>query len=169
MPDILSAPPALFLRDEEIRRGIELLYFGYRDFTNTSDALLEEHGLGRAHHRALYFIGRQPGLIVSDLLRYLKITKQSLARVLTDIQRENLVSVQVGAVDRRQRQLFLTAEGHALERALFEALKATMQRAYAATGAQAVSGFWQVLMALVDPAEQAAVEALITAPDGQRV
>jgi DNA-binding MarR family transcriptional regulator len=166
MPDVFSAAPALFLREAELRRGIELLYFGYRDFTSGPDALLEAQSLGRAHHRALYFISRQPGLIVSDLLRYLKITKQSLARVLNDLQGRGLLDVRTGARDRRQRQLFLTSEGAALERALFEALRATMQRAYSAAGAQAVGGFWQVLLLLVDPAERAAVEKLVTTEAG---
>jgi DNA-binding MarR family transcriptional regulator len=162
MSDVLSAPPALFLRDAELRRGMELLYFGYRDLTSGPDTLLAAHGFGRAHHRALYFIGRQPGLIVSDLLRHLKITKQSLARVLNELQARGLVATQVGMQDRRQRNLRLTDAGLALERELFEALRATMQRAYSAAGAQAVSGFWQVLLALVDPAERAMVEKLVT-------
>jgi DNA-binding MarR family transcriptional regulator len=162
MPDILSAPPALFLRDAELRRGIELLYFGYRDFTSAPDVILANHGLGRAHHRALYFIGRQPGLIVSELLGYLKITKQSLARVLSDLQTRSLVETQIGAKDRRQRHLRLTDAGTALEQHLFEAARSTMQQAYSAAGAQAVSGFWQVLLALVDPAERASIERLVT-------
>jgi DNA-binding MarR family transcriptional regulator len=162
MSDILSVAPALFLREQEVRRGIELLYFGYRDFTSVPNAILERHDFGRAHHRALYFIGRQPGLIVSELLGYLKITKQSLARVLSDLQDRGLVQAQVGAKDRRQRSLRLTEAGSALELELFEATRSSMQRAYSSAGAQAVSGFWQVLLALVDPPEQASVEKLVT-------
>jgi DNA-binding MarR family transcriptional regulator len=163
MSDILSAPPALFLREAELRRGVELLYFGYRDFTRGPDALLDQHGFGRAHHRALYFIARQPGLIVSDLLGLLKITKQSLARVLSDLQARGLLEVQVGSKDRRQRSLRLTAAGISLEQDLFAVTRASMERAYSAAGAQAVSGFWQVLLALVDPAERTTIEKLVTA------
>jgi hypothetical protein len=72
----------LFLREEEIRTAQDLLFFAYRDFTNAADVILEELGLGRAHHRALHFIGRNPGIAVGDLLGLLRITKQSLARVL---------------------------------------------------------------------------------------
>ncbi len=162
MSDILSVAPALFLREAEVRRGMELLYFGYRDFTSAATAILERHDFGRAHHRALYFIGRQPGLIVTELLSYLKITKQSLARVLSDLQARGLVEAQVGTKDRRQRTLRLTQAGAALELELFEAARSTMQRAYSSVGAQAVSGFWQVLLALVDPLEQASVEKLVT-------
>jgi DNA-binding MarR family transcriptional regulator len=162
MSDILSAPPALFLREAELRRGVELLYFGYRDFTRGPDDVLAQHGFGRAHHRALYFIARQPGLIVSDLLALLKVTKQSLARVLSDLQARGLVEVHIGAKDRRQRSLRLTEAGIALEQALFDVTRAAMQRAYSAAGAQAVSGFWQVLLALVDPAERGQIEKLVT-------
>jgi DNA-binding MarR family transcriptional regulator len=162
MSDILSAPPALFLRDAELRRGIELLYFGYRDFTRGPDELLAQHGFGRAHHRALYFIARQPGLIVSELLGLLKITKQSLARVLNDLQNRDLLEIHIGQKDRRQRSLRLTEAGVALERELFEVTRTAMQQAYSAAGAQAVSGFWQVLLALVNPQERQMVEKLVT-------
>jgi DNA-binding MarR family transcriptional regulator len=150
------------MREAELRRGIELLYFGYRDFTSAPNSILERHNFGRAHHRALYFIGRQPGLIVSELLTYLKITKQSLARVLNDLQVRELVQAHVGVNDRRQRSLRLTEAGAALELELFEATRSAMERAYASAGAQAVSGFWQVLLALVEPTEQASVEKLVT-------
>src|SRR3546814_10296290 len=75
----------LFLREDEIRRGVELLYFGYSHMTRAIDQTLAQQGLGRAHHRALYFISRQPGLTVSELLKLLAITKQSLGRVLNDL------------------------------------------------------------------------------------
>src|SRR6202008_5151054 len=87
--DPKSSPQAganlLFLREEEIRVAQALLFFAYRDFTNAADVILEELGLGRAHHRALHFIGRNPGITVSDLLGILRITKQSLARVLGEL------------------------------------------------------------------------------------
>jgi DNA-binding MarR family transcriptional regulator len=158
----LSASRAspLFLREAEIRRGIELLYFGYGNMIRGADMILGARGLGRAHHRALYFIGRQPGLAVSDLLRLLAITKQSLSRVLADLMAQGLVAQQVGTHDRRQRLLSLTAEGSALETELFEALKERMASAYGQAGQQAVGGFWAVLAGLIPPEDRAIVEEL---------
>src|SRR3954453_15923914 len=72
----------LFLREEDLRQGIELLFFAYRDFTAEADAVLAQLGFGRAHHRVIYFVGRKPGMTVSELLEILKITTQSLSRVL---------------------------------------------------------------------------------------
>jgi DNA-binding MarR family transcriptional regulator len=164
MVDIAAPPSLLFLRDAELRRGIELLYFGYRGFTQGADAVLERVGLGRAHHRALYFIARRPNLSVSELLAYLRITKQSLGRVLSDLQARDLVQVVPGRVDRRQRLLSLTEAGVALERDLFEAVRAPMLAAYSQAGAQAVAGFWQVLGALVAPEQREDLERLLRAP-----
>lgn len=150
-------PTALYLREAEVRRGIELLYFGYSNMIKGADAELTAHGLGRAHHRALYFIARKPGLPVSDLLRLLGITKQSLSRVLGELQSRGLVAQQVGSRDRRQRLLSLTSEGAALEAALFEQLRSAMIGAYETAGQQAVGGFWQVLTGLVPPSDRAMV------------
>ena len=86
----------LYLRKQDLRRGIELMFFAYRDFTGEADNVLAELGLGRAHHRVIYFIGRQPGMTVSDLLSILKITKQSLSRVLSHLVAEGYVH-QAGA------------------------------------------------------------------------
>lgn len=150
----------LFLREAEIRRGVELLYFGYANMVRGADGVLATRGLGRAHHRALYFIARRPGLPVSDLLRLLAITKQSLSRVLSDCQAMGLVAVEVGARDRRQRLLTLTSEGAALEAALFEELRRGMAAAYTAAGQGSVTGFWAVLTGLIPPADRPLVEAL---------
>lgn len=81
----------LFLREEEIRQGIELLFFAYRDFTGEPDAILAKRGFGRAHHRVIYFVGRQPGMTVSELLSILRITKQSLSRVLKQLIDEGYI------------------------------------------------------------------------------
>lgn len=155
-----SRASPLFLREPEIRRGIELLYFGYASMIRGADAILEQRGLGRAHHRALYFIARKPGLAVSDLLRLLAITKQSLSRVLADLMAGGLVAQQVGTLDRRQRLLSLTPAGAELEAKLFEALQDRMADAYAAAGQQAVGGFWAVLAGLIPPEDRAMVEDL---------
>lgn len=158
----LRVTPAspLFLREDEIRRGIELLYFGYTAMVRGADAILEAQGLGRAHHRALYFVARRPGLTVGELIGLLGITKQSLGRVLNDLVARNLVEQAVGTVDRRQRLLTLTSDGAALEQRLFTELERSMARAYGEAGQQAVTGFWAVLMGLVPPDDRAQVEAL---------
>jgi DNA-binding MarR family transcriptional regulator len=148
-----SAASPLFLREPEIRRGVELLYFGYSHMTRSADLELSIQGLGRAHHRALYFIARQPDLTVSELLKLLAITKQSLGRVLNDLATRGLVEQRTGATDRRQRLLRLTAQGAELESRLFEALREKVSSAYAQAGQGAVAGFWQVLEGLI-PAEE---------------
>jgi DNA-binding MarR family transcriptional regulator len=155
-----SRASPLFLRETEIRRGIELLYFGYSNMIRGADTILDARGLGRAHHRALYFIARQPGLAVSDLLRLLAITKQSLSRVLADLVARGLVSQQVGTSDRRQRLLSLTAEGSELEGLLFDALRERMATAYVQAGQQAVGGFWAVLAGLIPAQDRPMVEEL---------
>lgn len=151
---------ALFLREPEIRRGVELLYFGYSHLTRAIDAGLADQGLGRAHHRALYFIARQPDLTVGQLLGLLAITKQSLGRVLTDLGDRGLVETRTGPNDRRQRLLRLTPAGSALEAALFEALRERLSAAYAKAGQEAVGGFWAVLEGLVPADELPRIERL---------
>jgi DNA-binding MarR family transcriptional regulator len=142
----------LFLREEEFRLAQDLLFFAYRDFTRAADEVLEGSELGRAHHRALHFIGRTPGITVSDLLAILGITKQSLSRVLTTLVEEGYVVQAPGRVDRRQRLLSLTAEGQALERRLFERQRDVLMRAYREAGGPAVEGFRRVLRALTGEA-----------------
>lgn len=161
VPNPLSAGASpLFLREAEIRRGVELLYFGYSHLTRSADLILDQHGLGRAHHRALYFIARQPDLTVSDLLALLAITKQSLGRVVTDLLASDLIVTNQGTSDRRQKLLRLTAKGEALELATFEALRAKLSLAYGQAGQAAVTGFWQVLEGLIPADELARVIAL---------
>lgn len=156
----MAAPiPAspLFLREPEIRRGIELLYFGYANLTRSIDAGLAKQGLGRAHHRALYFIARQPDLTVSALLAILGITKQSLGRVLGELADRGLVETRTGERDRRQRLLRLTPAGAALEAELFDALREKMSTAYSSAGQGAVGGFWAVLEGLMPESERKSV------------
>ena len=159
-PDRLSRPPAgwpasseslLFLTDEQLRRGIEAMFFAYRGFTADPDRILEEQGLGRAHHRALHFIQRGPGMTVSRLMMVLGVTKQSLNRVLRQLVEGGLVESRVGGGDRRERNLFLTDAGAALEARLSDAQRARMRRAFRAAGPEAVAGFRQVLEAMMDP------------------
>ncbi|MGY4398857.1 DNA-binding MarR family transcriptional regulator [Sphingomonas sp. UYAg733] len=154
-----SASP-LFLREPEIRRGVELLYFGNSHLTRAIDRGLAAQGLGRAHHRALYFVARQPDMTVSHLLALLAITKQSLGRVLNELTDRGLIEVRPGERDRRQRLLRLTADGAALENELFEALRERLSAAYASAGQAAVGGFWAVLEGLIPAEERPRVESL---------
>ena len=156
---IAQASP-LFLREAELRRGIELLYFGYTNMVRGADDVLKQYGLGRAKHRALFLIARRPDMPVSDLLTLLGITKQSLSRVLGDLQERGHVDQTGGARDRRQRLLRLTASGSALEAELFEELREGMVRAYSAAGQGSVTGFWTVLAGLIPPQHRERLEAL---------
>jgi DNA-binding MarR family transcriptional regulator len=149
-----------FLREDEIRRGVELLYFGYSHLTGSIDAHLATLGLGRAHHRTLYFIARQPGLTVSELLKLLNITKQSLGRVVNELLARALIENKTGTVDRRQRLLSLTVAGASLEAELFEKLRTQLSSAYQGAGSDAVTGFWHVLEGLVPADQRAMVFAL---------
>ena len=140
----------LFLTDEQLRKGIEAMFFAYRGFTADPDRILENHEYGRAHHRALHFINRTHGTTVNNLLSILGVTKQSLNRVLRSLIEDGLVESRVGRTDRRERNLYLTPKGEALERALSEAQRERMRAAYRAAGPQAVAGFRQVLEAMMD-------------------
>jgi DNA-binding MarR family transcriptional regulator len=140
----------LFLREEEMRIAQELLFFAYRDFTNAADVILEELGLGRAHHRALHYIGRNPGITVTDLLAILAITKQSLARVLSALVAQGYVAQATGRSDRRQRLLSLTVSGQALERRLFERQRERLALAYRDAGGPAVEGFRRVMRGIMN-------------------
>ena len=157
-----SASP-LFLREAEIRRGAELLFFGYSHLYRGTDQCLAKQGLGRAHHRALYFVAREPDLTISALLRTLGITKQSLGRVLSELTDRGLVETKIGREDRRQRLLRLTPAGAALEAELFDALRERLSGAYGQAGQEAVTGFWRVLEALIPPEERARVANLAEA------
>ena len=140
----------LFLTDDQLRRGIEAMFFAYRAFTADPDLILADLDYGRAHHRAIHFINREPGLTVTALLDVLGVTKQSLNRVLRTLIEDGLVESRIGRRDRRERQLYLTEPGAVLERRLTEAQRARMRAAYRAAGPQAVAGFRQVLEAMMD-------------------
>jgi DNA-binding MarR family transcriptional regulator len=153
MVDLKSGADPLFLREENLSQGVDLLFFAWRDFTRRLDPILAEAGIGRAHHRALHFIARNPGIIVSDLQDLLGITKQSLARVLKQLIEDGLVEQTPGAVDRRQRRLNLTAAGKALEGQLSRIQREQLAAAYRRAGADAVEGFRNVLAGLRDASE----------------
>jgi len=154
----------LYLTDEQLRKGIEAMYFAYRGFTQDPDKILENYDYGRAHHRALHFINRSSGTTVNNLLAVLGVTKQSLNRVLRKLIEDGLVDSRVGQRDRRERHLSLTEKGVELERKLSDAQRARMRSAYRAAGPQAVAGFRQVLEAMMDDSIR---EHYLTLRDGR--
>jgi DNA-binding MarR family transcriptional regulator len=150
MTDIKPVVNPLFLRDEELRQGIELVFYAYRDFTAEPDSILSRYKFGRAHHRVIYFVGRNPGITVSELLDILRITKQSLSRVLSQLVREGFITQQPGPRDRRQRLLELTPAGNELERQLSHSQRERIARAYREAGAEAVEGYRKVILGMIN-------------------
>ena len=140
----------LFLTDEQLRKAIEAMFFAYRGFTADPDRILADMAYGRAHHRALHFISRAPGTTVNNLLNILGVTKQSLNRVLRTLIHDGLVESRIGKTDKRERHLHLTEKGTELERTLSDAQRERMRAAYREAGPEAVSGFRQVLEAMMD-------------------
>ena len=134
--------------DGELRQAMELLFFAYRDFTGEADTLLTDYGFGRAHHRVIYFVGSHPGMTVSELLGILKITKQSLSRVLSQLISEGFILQRTD--DTGRRRLYLTAQGGDLERRLTERQSRWIAAAYREAGAQAVEGFRAVLRGIIN-------------------
>ncbi|MFD0859440.1 MarR family winged helix-turn-helix transcriptional regulator [Roseovarius aquimarinus] len=151
MAEAQGGEALLFLTDEQLQQGIEAMFFAYQGFTADPDRILGTMAYGRAHHRAIHFIARKPGTTVTNLLGILGVTKQSLNRVLRTLVEDGLVASRVGKSDKRERNLYLTAEGAALERKLSDAQRARMRAAYRAAGPGAVAGFRQVLEAMMDP------------------
>ena len=126
------------------------MFFAYRDITGEADAILSEQDMGRAHHRVIYFVGRNPDIMVSDLLNILNITKQSLSRVLSRLVDDGYIRSTPGPVDKRQRLLSLTDKGVALERELTRVQMARFSRAYKQAGVDSVDGFLRVLSHMTD-------------------
>ena len=155
-----SSEGLLFLTDDQLRKGIEAMFFAYRGFTADPDRILENYAYGRAHHRAVHFINRSPGTTVNNLLDILGVTKQSLNRVLRALVADELVESRVGTEDKRERHLFLTPKGKELEQELSEAQRRRMRAAFRAAGPDAVQGFRSVLEQMMDPAQRRLFEQL---------
>jgi DNA-binding MarR family transcriptional regulator len=149
--------------DQEIIELIELLFFAYRDFVSDPDRLLAAYSFGRAHHRVLHFVGRNPGIRVQELLDILRITKQSLGRVLRELIDKGFVYQLEGEDDRRQRLLFLTADGAGLHASLMAPQIARIRQALAEAGEPEDGQYRRVLGKLVDQAARDKVGRL-TAP-----
>jgi DNA-binding MarR family transcriptional regulator len=140
---------------------VELLFFAYRDFTGDPDAVLAQYGFGRAHHRVLHFVHRNPGLRVANLLEILKITKQSLARVLKQLIGEGYIAQRAGAEDRRERLLYATLKGSRLAERLTALQVERVEAALAAAGPDAEAATKRFLLAMISNDDRAQVEALV--------
>jgi DNA-binding MarR family transcriptional regulator len=153
----LASP--LYLRDEELKQGADLLCAAYSQLFTGEEGVLAVAGLGRAHRRALLVIARNPGITISGLLRHLRVTKQSANRVLNDLFAAELVERRPATQDRRMRQLHATAKGCALEAVLWETQRPRLVRAFREAGPEAVLGFQRVLNALVGSEPKSRKEA----------
>lgn len=147
---------------------VELLFFAYRDFTGGPDAVLEEYGFGRAHHRVLHFVHRNPGLRVADLLDILKITKQSLARVLKQLIDQGFIMQRAGNDDRRERRLFVTTRGSRLAEKLTVLQTQHLAAALAKAGPGAAEFARRFLFAMITESDRPRVEALVKLGSGTR-
>ncbi len=154
MADVKTGTNPLFLREEELRQSIELLFFAYRDFTDGPDQILKDYNFGRAHHRVIHFVGRNPGITVSELLEILRITKQSLSRVLNALIERDFVKQEAGVSDRRQRLLYLTDDGKALERKISNVQQQQVAKAFREAGGEAVAGYRKVLEGLINETDR---------------
>lgn len=160
MRDRTPIATALTHKDGVDLEIIELLFFAYRDFTADADKILEEYGFGRAHHRVLYFVNRKPGMTVAELLDVLKITKQSLARVLKQLIDSDHVLQVPGPRDRRQRELYPTAKGRDLALALATPQSRRIARAVKESGISERAVIERFLRAMVNPDQRIQVEGL---------
>lgn len=140
---------------------IELLFFAYRDFVSDPDAALADLGFGRAHHRILHFVTRNPGIRVADLLDILKITKQSLGRVLKQLIDSGFLEQLPGPIDRRQRLLYATASGKDLAQSLINLQTERIDRALGELRPHDAACVEAFLRGMIDPIERARVQALI--------
>ncbi|MBM6592754.1 MarR family transcriptional regulator [Microvirga sp. BT291] len=151
--DILAEVPAYDL--------IELFFFAYRDFVSDPDRILDEFGFGRAHHRVLHFVDRQPGLTIAELLDILRITKQSLNRVLKELIEKDFVTSSTGTSDRRQRHLQTTPIGHELAIRLSKLQTRRIMKALGGLEPDAKEVISNYLLRLIDPDDRAHVERLV--------
>ena len=151
--DVLAEVPAYDL--------IELFFFAYRDFVSDPDRILAEYGFGRAHHRVLHFVDRQPGLTIAELLDILRITKQSLNRVLKELIETGFIESRTGTADRRQRLLYATAKGHDLALKLANLQTRRIMRALASLDGDAKAIASRYLLAMIDADDRDHVERIV--------
>jgi DNA-binding MarR family transcriptional regulator len=154
-------PEREVLSEKETLALIELMFFAYRDFVSDPDEILSQFGFGRAHHRVLHFVGRDPGMTVQQLLDILQITKQSLGRVLKELIDKGYVFQKEGESDRRQRLLHLTEAGEELRQRLMGPQMSRIRRAVAQPESHAAELYRKVLYHMVSPANRDAVRGWI--------
>jgi DNA-binding MarR family transcriptional regulator len=147
-----NTDPAVAMPDEALFSAIELFHFAFRAFTARPDEILAELGLGRVHHRVLYFVGRSPGLRVSDLLATLAVSKQALHGPLRQLVEADLIVAQADSSDGRVRRLSLSKKGSALEQRLSRTQREVLAQAFAASGIDAEAGWREVMSQIVTTA-----------------
>ena len=152
----------IFPVEEDLLYGRELLFFAYRDYMSEPSDILRKYEFGPAHHRVVHFVGRKPGMTVSELLVMLKITKQSLSRVLSALVQQGYIRQETGVSDKRQRLLYLTTRGAALEAEVSAPQRARFARAYSKAGPEAVAGFIRILTCLVDEKDRDRLAAYLS-------
>ena len=149
MTDLNNLLSPFFLKDKEIRKVIELLFFSYRDFTSGPDKILEKLNFGRAHHRAIYFVGKKNNITIKELLVILQITKQSLSRVLNQLVNEKFILVSTG-IDKRTKKLSLTEKGKKLEDQLSTIQIEKIKRVINKFSEENINGFKEILYDMIE-------------------
>ena len=149
MTDLNKLLTPFYLNDDEIRKIIELMFFSYRDFTAGPDEILEKINFGRAHHRVIYFVGKQKKLTIKELLSILQITKQSLSRVLSQLVNEKYICVSVGE-DKRTKNLSLTIKGESLEKKLSTIQINRIKKIIKKFDEKEINGFKKVLYSMIE-------------------
>ena len=153
MTDLNKLLTPLFLNNNELRKIIELIFFSYREFTLGPDKILDKLNFGRAHHRIIYFVGKQKEITIKDLLMILKITKQSLSRVLNQLVKEKYILVSIGN-DKRTKNLCLTKKGLALEQNLSQIQIDKIKRVIKNIDETDINGFKKILYSMIDEKTQ---------------
>ena len=149
MTDLNKLLTPLFLNEKEIRKIIELFFFSYRDFTAGPDKILEKINFGRAHHRVIYFVGKQKNITIKELLSILQITKQSLSRVLNQLVKEEYIFLSIG-LDKRTKKLSLTKKGEDLERNLTNIQIKKIKKIIKNFNEKDINGFKKILYNLIE-------------------
>ena len=149
MTDLNKLLTPLYLNENEIRKAIELIFFCYRDFTAGPDKIPEKINFGRAHHRVIYFVGKQKKITIKDLLSILQITKQSLSRVLNQLVKEKFILVSKG-IDKRTKNLSLTKKGEDLEKELSTIQIKKIRNVLKQFNEKDINGFKKILYAMIE-------------------
>ncbi|MDC0587158.1 MarR family transcriptional regulator [bacterium] len=149
MTDLNNLISPFFLNDKEIRKIIELIFFSYRDFTAGPDQILEKLNFGRAHHRVVYFVGKKNKITIKELLGVLKITKQSLSRVLNQLVKEGFIVVSTG-LDKRTKNLSLTSSGLSLENELSTIQTQKIKKVISNFNQEDIDGFKKILYEMIE-------------------